>query len=184
MTAKSGHGGIRGDFFTVVANIPPVADAGSAQQVTAGSLVALNGIGMDTDGSIVAYQWSQTNTPSVLLNNPTTPNASFTAPDVTQTTTLTFQLTVTDNDAVTVYPFTVLSGTITASNAMLTDSDVNDPSTTREPNDAATQYQHIPKRTPCRRRAGRWRRTGYHPCVSPQHVTRSRGECVRELFRV
>jgi len=82
---------------TVSANQPPTASAGADQSVSSGATVTLNGSGSDPDGTIVAYQWAQTAGPTVTLANANTAIASFTAPTVSSTTTLTFQLTVTDN---------------------------------------------------------------------------------------
>jgi hypothetical protein len=77
-------------------NLPPVANAGSNQSVASGVAVTLDGsASVDPDGSIVAYQWVQTAGPTVSLNNAGNVIASFKAPATTST--LSFQLTVTDN---------------------------------------------------------------------------------------
>ena len=83
------------------ANQPPVADAGLEQFVFANEVVLLSGSGSDTDGTIVRYRWMQTSGPTVVLSGADTPNASFTAPEVTLENLveeLEFQLTVTDDD--------------------------------------------------------------------------------------
>jgi hypothetical protein len=101
--------------YEVVINEAPQADAGPDQAVNADTLVYLDGSGSsdpDGDDTITAYQWTQTSGPSVSLSNPRSPHASFRAPDVASTTTLKFNLVVTDDvgvsdtdsSVITVYP--------------------------------------------------------------------------------
>ena len=80
-------------------NSPPVADAGADQTVNEGDIVTLDGSNStDPDGSIAAYLWVQTAGKTVSLSNPTTAQPTFTSPDAgVQGETLTFNLTVTDN---------------------------------------------------------------------------------------
>ncbi len=81
---------------TVVAQQPPVADAGPDQTVNEGSLESLDGTGStDPDGSIVGYNWTQTGGTSVTLSDPTIASPTFTAPAAPDT--LNFSLTVTDD---------------------------------------------------------------------------------------
>ncbi len=79
----------------------PVAVA-AADQTTVKELteVTLDGTGSsDGDNNIAAYLWEQTaGTPTVAINNADMATATFTPPDVAANTTLTFQLTVTDDD--------------------------------------------------------------------------------------
>ncbi|MDL1976939.1 MAG: GDSL-type esterase/lipase family protein [Deltaproteobacteria bacterium] len=82
-------------------NLLPTADAGADQVVDEQTLVMLHGIGTDTDGSIVSVAWIQSNGPLTTLNGADTYNATFTAPVVTQEMTLTFRLTVIDNEGLT-----------------------------------------------------------------------------------
>jgi chitinase len=82
-------------------NEAPTANAGTDFFAAQGATVPLSGSGTDTDGTITAYRWTQTAGPSVTLSNASTANASFVAPQVTVDTPLTFQLTVTDNQAAT-----------------------------------------------------------------------------------
>lgn len=81
---------------TIVANQAPTADAGGDQLLTddgdGSGLVTLSGSGSDSDGSIVAYQWSEGST---VLGN----MASLTTPLDVGTHTL--MLTVTDNGGLT-----------------------------------------------------------------------------------
>jgi lysophospholipase L1-like esterase len=78
-------------------NLPPRADAGPEQAVDELTLVSLSGSGTDSDGTIISYAWSQVGVPAVTITNADTAHATFTAPEVTEETILTFRLTVTDN---------------------------------------------------------------------------------------
>ncbi|MBN1841395.1 MAG: putative Ig domain-containing protein [Deltaproteobacteria bacterium] len=80
-------------------NRPPTADAGDDQTVDEGDTVTLDGSGsFDPDGTIF-YGWSQTAGPVVTLSDESAVQPIFTAPDVEEDgATLSFQLTVTDND--------------------------------------------------------------------------------------
>ncbi|MGD7037028.1 PKD domain-containing protein [Methylotuvimicrobium buryatense] len=75
--------------------VAPVANAGSAQTVTSGASVTLNGAG--STGTIDSYAWEQTTGPSVTLSNPSSASAGFTAPTVATPTVLTFRLTTTNS---------------------------------------------------------------------------------------
>ncbi len=100
VTDNDGATGTDTVAISVSPNDPPTADAGTDQSVNEGATVTLTGAGSDTDGTIAGYQWSQTAGPSVALSAPSAQSTDFTAPDVAlgQTVTLTFRLTVTDND--------------------------------------------------------------------------------------
>ncbi len=74
-------------------NIAPVADAGEDQTVNVGDTVPLTGIGSDSDGSIVAYEWREGN--NTLSNEA---NLSYTSNEE-GVVTLTFM--VTDNNGST-----------------------------------------------------------------------------------
>jgi hypothetical protein len=80
-------------------NLPPVASAGTDQNVAENTTVNLDASGSSDDGSIAGYLWEQTaGINTVVLNNATTATPAFTAPAVDSTgDVLTFQLTVTDN---------------------------------------------------------------------------------------
>ena len=94
------------------ANVAPSVYAGVDQAVAPAQTVALSGSGSDSDGSIVAWQWSQLSGGSVTLTGATQASASFTAPAVIAREVLTFQLIATDDDgatgsdtvSITVYP--------------------------------------------------------------------------------
>ncbi|MDQ6865727.1 MAG: hypothetical protein M3044_18100 [Thermoproteota archaeon] len=79
--------------------LPPIANAGPGQVVTAGSTVILNGSNSRApNGIILSYSWMQipTSAPST-LSGVNTPVWEFIAPNVTADTLLRFQLNVTDN---------------------------------------------------------------------------------------
>ncbi len=84
-------------------NRAPTARVAADFGVFIGDSVTLTGDqSSDSDGSIASYAWSQTaGTPTVTLENADSANATFTAPEVTADTDLTFQLTVTDNEGAT-----------------------------------------------------------------------------------
>ena len=81
----------------------PIAVAGPDQIVKEGSTVTLNGSeSRDLNGIILSYSWRQIPTSHVItLSGADTPVWSFTAPRVSADTTLTFELTVTDNNGST-----------------------------------------------------------------------------------
>ncbi|MEW6999722.1 hypothetical protein AADZ86_18675 [Colwelliaceae bacterium BS250] len=79
---------------------PPTAVAGSDKIAMYGDVVNLFGLGTDSDGSIVSYQWQQVSGTAVSLINPTFPTTKFTVPDI-DPTDLVFELTITDNDGLT-----------------------------------------------------------------------------------
>jgi hypothetical protein len=76
----------------------PLADAGADQTVALGASVTLNGQNSNDEpyGQIVSFLWEQTAGTTVTLNNATSETATFAAPNAAGT--LSFQLTVTDND--------------------------------------------------------------------------------------
>lgn len=82
---------------TPVANVAPVANAGTEMTVNEQTEVTLGGKGTDSDGTISSYQWTQTAGTSVTLQNSATASASFDAPMTTEQLALTFELVVTDN---------------------------------------------------------------------------------------
>ena len=111
-TISDGNGGtdIATVSVTVYANNdPPVADAGEGQIVDEGTLVTLDGTGSsDPDMDSLLFSWLQISGPSVTLTGADTANPTFTAPPVSTTQVLAFELTITDGngassaDAVTI----------------------------------------------------------------------------------
>lgn len=107
LTVTNSAGQKHTDSVTVTVvwfNDPPVADAGPNQTVEPVAVVTLDGSGSsDPDGTITAYAWTQTDTTgkNVTLSNPAAVKPTFTAPEVTETITLIFKLTITDNSGAT-----------------------------------------------------------------------------------
>ena len=82
-------------------NTPPTASIDAAQVTAsvAGDTVALQGVGgnAETAAESLTFAWSKVGgTPTVSIASASTATAAFTAPDVTEETSLTFRLTVTD----------------------------------------------------------------------------------------
>src|SRR5262249_29576294 len=87
----------------VIQSRPPVANAGPDQTVAQRTTARLDGTApSDPDGTIVDVRWLQVARPARTLSGSTTLSPTFEAPRWTaQTTaTLSFELTVTDNDGV------------------------------------------------------------------------------------
>ena len=103
LTATDNDGAQASDEVSVTVrrvNLPPFVNAGLGKSVDAG-IVVLSGTASDPDGSIVSYLWEQTDGTTVSLADADRPTAMFTAPDVSVDETLTFRLTVTDDDGAT-----------------------------------------------------------------------------------
>ena len=84
---------------------PPTANAGRDQTVHEHDLVTLDG--SRSPGTIASYTWKQTAGPSVELNTDKPAQPTFIVPQVSQDTTLTFSLVVTDNNGASSAPDTV-----------------------------------------------------------------------------
>ncbi len=82
----------------VGSGVPPKADAGPDKRVKEGETVTLNGRGQDDDGDVnnLKYSWRLAGGLDVVLDNPGSAKASFIAPSVLTTKTLTLELVVTD----------------------------------------------------------------------------------------
>jgi len=103
-------------FTGIFAITHPVADAGPDQSVEKGDTVTLDASNsVDPDGMIDSYFWEQMpGGGQVVLSDPEVVNPTFTAPDVgLGIETLTFQVTVTDDDGLestdTTYVYVSLS---------------------------------------------------------------------------
>lgn len=83
----------------------PTADAGPDQSVKSNELVQLDGgNSYDPEGSTLTYSWNQTEGPNVMLSDETSVNPTFSAPETTTQTSITFQLTVTNEEGITSEP--------------------------------------------------------------------------------
>ncbi|MFA0048222.1 glycosyl hydrolase family 18 protein [Vibrio sp. 10N.261.51.F11] len=95
------HEGLAGGTTDPV-NRKPTAAAGADQSVEGPASVSLDGsASKDSDGTIASYAWSQVSGTAVTLANANAAVASFDVVEVAQQETLTFSLTVTDNEGAT-----------------------------------------------------------------------------------
>lgn len=78
-------------------NNPPTAEAGDLKEADGGTIVELKGIGSDSDGTIVAFEWKQTRGTPVELEGADSEIAQFTAPVPDKAGILEFTLTVRDD---------------------------------------------------------------------------------------
>jgi dipeptidyl aminopeptidase/acylaminoacyl peptidase len=106
LTVTDNEGATAEDTVVVAVNNVnqnPIANAGPDQTVNEGDTVSLDGsASSDPDGTIESYSWTQTAGTSVTLDDASGSTPSFTAPDVgADGDTLTFELTVTDNEGAT-----------------------------------------------------------------------------------
>ena len=100
-TVTDDDGAQSSDEVNITINLKPIANAGSDQAAIEGEIVTLNGSNStDSDGTTLTYTWTQTDSTGITatLSDPTTSSPTFTAPAVTASTTLTFELTVNDED--------------------------------------------------------------------------------------
>jgi hypothetical protein len=104
LLSACGGGGIDGGGTTnppPPANLAPTANAGTDTTADEEATVSITGSATDTDGTIASYAWSQTSGEAVSLTGTDAPTASFISPTTTTQLSLTFQLTVTDDDGAT-----------------------------------------------------------------------------------
>ena len=83
-------------------NSPPTVNAGLDQTVDEGDTVTLSGTASDSDNDSLTYMWTHDSALPISLADDTALSTTFTAPAVTQDTTVTFTLAVSDaTDSVT-----------------------------------------------------------------------------------
>lgn len=90
------------DVIVLPVNVAPTADAGTDQSVDEQTTVTLSAIATDSDGVVASYSWAQTTGEPVALTTADSASTSFDPPTSTNELTLTFQLTVTDNEGATI----------------------------------------------------------------------------------
>ncbi len=100
LEVEDDDGGSSSDTISVqvVANVSPAVNVGNDESVDERTPVELTGIGVDGDGSIVSYLWTQTSGTLVPLTNADSTSVSFTTPDISVEEILVFTLTATDDD--------------------------------------------------------------------------------------
>lgn len=85
------------NVFVANVNRAPSVDAGGDFGGEERSTIQLGATANDADGDALTFEWTQTaGSPVVTLSGASTANPSFTAPEVTSATDLTFQVSVTD----------------------------------------------------------------------------------------
>ena len=109
---------------------PPMGNPGGDQIVSEGAMVTLTANATDEDGTIASIVWAlEESNPAgvtVTLADANTAAATFTAPEVDQDTTLTFRLTVTDDEGEKSVSFTkvkVINIVAGASNSVMSIAD-------------------------------------------------------------
>jgi uncharacterized protein (TIGR03382 family) len=97
------------DDQSCLPGLQPIAVATGPAQVTAGTVVSLDGSSSsDPDGTVAAYHWTQVAGPIANLSNVASPTPQFTAPSFVVPQVLTFQLIVSDDDSRVSPPDTVV----------------------------------------------------------------------------
>lgn len=81
---------------------PPVALINAVDAASANDIIIFDALNSyDADGAISQYLWQQLSGPVAIFDNNNAPQMSVQLPDLSAQQTLTFQLTVTDNDGLT-----------------------------------------------------------------------------------
>ena len=101
LTVTDGQDTVTDNVVVMVKNVNklPEISAGSDQSVTEGELVNLFATASDDDGDSLIISWQQLSGEAVTLTEATTLRPSFTAPQVTESQQLEFELTVTDGQS-------------------------------------------------------------------------------------
>ncbi|KZN65042.1 PKD domain-containing protein [Pseudoalteromonas luteoviolacea] len=81
-------------------NAPTVSISGE-NSIQEKKEISLTAQASDSDGSVESYSWQIVSGPSTTLTNSATQTVTFTTPDVTEDTTMTLRVTVTDDDNAT-----------------------------------------------------------------------------------
>jgi PKD repeat protein len=84
-----------------ITNASPIANAGPDRTVVRKTSVTLDGRGSSDPDGTISYAWRRLSGPSVTLIDPNSAQPRFTAPNVTSTKVIEFELKVTDNNGAT-----------------------------------------------------------------------------------
>ena len=103
LTVSDGTASVSDEVLVTITdspNDPPVVNAGDDQDaVVEGSTVNLDATVTDTDTEdTLTYTWTHNSTLSITLANDSVPDTTFTAPNVSEETTIEFTLTVSVSD--------------------------------------------------------------------------------------
>lgn len=89
------YSAVNGTVKVAAANKPPVANAGTDQQVNEGTVATLDGsASADPDNDALSYSWTAPS--GIVLSSNSTSKPTFVAPEVTTSTDYTFKLIVND----------------------------------------------------------------------------------------
>lgn len=95
------------DVLVNADNDAPEVSASGDTILEAGTSGALSASATDPEGKALAYTWTQVGGPTATLSNAYSADATFTAPGVSETTVLTFQVEVSDGASTTIDTFSV-----------------------------------------------------------------------------
>ena len=99
MTATDAHNATASDRVEITiaqVNAPLAVQAGPDRTIPEGDTVTLTGTATDPDGDPLTYLWTHDSTLEIAFANSTAPSTTFTAPEVSSNTTITFTLTADD----------------------------------------------------------------------------------------
>lgn len=99
LTATAACGGADSGGSASATNTAPTLDAGVDQTVNEGATVQLDASATDADGDALTITWSQSSGTAVTLSSTTATNPTFSAPDVTASQSIVFEISVTDGTA-------------------------------------------------------------------------------------